>query len=161
MYATLTRSNGSDPAPGGAPQQLRLDQIGGPGRLLLQLWPDRPDDPGAFEVRHDQALADAAADPAVASVLTFTGPVSEAVEEAGERAYRDRVNPGVAGHPGGVRMLSLWQPELRRQVVIVLATSVEAVEAGERRIGSLPLLPGEDVALLPGPDHVELFRVQR
>jgi hypothetical protein len=66
----------------------------------------------------------------------------------------------MAGHPGGVRMLEFWQPELRRQILITLATSVESLEEGGKKIAGLPLLPDEDVALLPGPDHVEMFRVE-
>ena len=34
-------------------------------------------------------------------------------------------------------------------------------DEGGKKIASLPLLPGEDVALLPGPDHVEMFRVEK
>lgn len=158
MYATLHRTSGTpavDPA-----ATLRLRQIGGPSTLTLRLTPDRPADPAAFEVRDDRGLAEPDAVAAVAQFLTFTGPISEAVERAAERAARERIGPAMAGYPGGVRLLSLWQPELRREVVITLATSLESLEEGGRRIAVLPLLPGEDVALLAGPDHVELFRVE-
>ena len=158
MYATLHRTTGELPADTGA--ALRLRQIGGPLGLTVHLSPERPADPAAFEVRADHQLGEPDATPAVASVLTFTGPISEAVERAGDRASRERITPAMQDHAGSVRMLSLWQPELRRQVVIALATSVEALEEGSRKIGSLPLLPDEDVALLPGPDHVEMFRVE-
>lgn len=157
MYATLHRSSG-EPAPGDA--ALRLRQIGGPLTLTVRLTPERPTDPGAFEVRTDCGLTEPDAPATAASVLTFTGPISEAVEQAGERAARERIAPAMAGQPGGVRLLSLWQPELRRQVVITLATSLESLEESGKKIGSLPLLPGEDAALLPGPDHVEMFRVE-
>lgn len=157
MYATLHRS--SDPAPATG-DDLSLRQIGGPLTLTVRLTPERPADPAAFEVRRDGGLTEPDAVPTAAQVLTFTGPLSEEVVAAAERAARDRIAPAMVGHPGGVRQLELWQPELRRQVVITLATSLESLEEAGRKIGSLPLLPGEDVALLPGPDHVEMFRVQ-
>lgn len=158
MYATLHRTTGAPSDDQDA--DLRLHQIGGPITLTVRLTAERPADPTAFEVRADHGLTEPTAAPTAASVLTFTGPISEAVEDAGERASRERIVPAMTGHPGTVRLLSLWQPELRREVVITLATSLEALEEGSRKIGSLPLLPGEDVALLPGPDHVEMFRVQ-
>jgi hypothetical protein len=159
MYATLERRNApADDAPADA--GLSLTQIGGPIRLVVRFHTERPADPGAYEVRADTPLTEPDADPAVASVLTFTGPVSAAVLAAGERAGRERIRPAMAGHPGGVRMLEFWQPELRRQILITLATSVESLEEGGKKIAGLPLLPDEDVALLPGPDHVEMFRVE-
>lgn len=159
MYATLHRTHSIDDQEDRAPT-LRLRQIGWPVTLTVRLTPGRPTDPDAYEVRSDSALTDSAAVATAASVLTFSGPISEAVERAGEWASRERIAPAMAGHPGGVRLLALWQPELRRQVVITLATSLESLETAQQKIGSLPLLPGEDAALLPGPDHVEMFRVE-
>lgn len=158
MYATLHRANGAPP-PGHTPA-LRLRQIGGPIGLTVQLWTERPADPGAFEVKDDRRLSEPDATPTAASVLTFDGPLAEAVVQAAERAARERIAPAMAGRSGSVRLLELWQPELRRQVVITLATSLEALEEGGRAIAAMPLLPGEDLALLPGPDHVEMFRVE-
>jgi hypothetical protein len=155
MYATLEKAGSG----GGAAEQYRLSQIGGPGTLLLRLWAEEPGD-GGYLVEGDKALAEAGATPTVASVVTFAGPVSEAVRKAGDRAGRERIAPAMEGHPGAVRMLSLWEPRDRRHVIVVLATSVESLEEGGRQVSQLPLLPGEDVALLPGPDHVELFRVE-
>lgn len=159
MYATLHRT--SDPTAEPADADLLLRQIGGPLTLSVRMWPERPADPAAFEVTGDHALSEPDATPTAASVLTFTGPLDDAVIAAAERAAHDRIVPAMAGHPGGVRMLALWQPELRREVLITLATSLRALEDGGRTINELPLLPGEDAALLPGPDHVELFRVER
>ena len=44
-------------------------------------------------------------------------------------------------------------------VIITLATSVEAIDALQRAVMSTQLLPGEDPALLGGPDGVELHQV--
>lgn len=158
MYATLHRS--TEPVPAGA-TDIVLRQIGGPVTLTVHLTPDRPADPSAFEVQQDRGLTEPDAVPTAAQVITFSGPLSEQVVAAAGRAARERITPAMATHPGSVRQLALWQPELRRQVVITLATSLESLEEGGRKIGALPLLPGEDVALLPGPDHVEMFRVLR
>ncbi|GAA2538211.1 hypothetical protein [Pseudonocardia hydrocarbonoxydans] len=157
MYATLHRSSEPGPAPGA---DLVLHQIGGPVTLTVHLTPDRPADPSAYEVQQDCGLTEPDAVPTAAQVITFTGPLSEQVVAAAGRAARERIIPAMAAHPGSVRQLALWQPELRRQVVITLATSLRSLEEGGRRVGALPLLPGEDVALLPGPDHVEMFRVR-
>ena len=158
MYATLHRITGAPPA--GHDPSLRLRQIGGPIGLTVQMWPDRPADPTAFEVVEDRGLTEPDATPAAASVLTFDGPLSDDVLKAAERAGRERIRPAMAGHPGAVRLIALLQPEQRRHVVITLATSLESLEESGRMIAELPLLPGEDVALLPGPDHVEMFRVE-
>lgn len=156
MYATLHRTTGPTER---ARDALRLHQIAGPHTLTVTLTPDPPADPDAFEVRNDCGLTEPDARATVAQVLTFTGPLSDAVLRAGDRAGRERIAPAMREHPGGVRLLTLWQPELRRQVVITLATSLEALEAGDERINGLPLMSDEDAALLPGPDHVEIFRV--
>jgi hypothetical protein len=160
VHATLHRTNGpfTDPVPDGP--ALRMRQIGGPVGLTIRFWTEPPADPSAFEVAKERALTEPEATPTAASVLTFAGPLDDAVLRAADRAGRERIDPAMQGHPGGVRLLELWQPELRRQVVITLATSLESLEEGGRKIGELPLLSGEDEALLPGPDHVEMFRVE-
>ena len=44
-------------------------------------------------------------------------------------------------------------------VVVTLATSVETLDAAQRTVMATELTPGEDPALLPGPDRVEIHRV--
>lgn len=157
MYATVQNNpTGSHDTV----EQIRLERIAGPGGLAISLWDQPPSGTEAYLVENDQPLADAGKTPEYASVVTFSGPVSQAVRDAAQYASTERIMPALTGHPGGVRVLGLWQPELRRQIIVTLATSIDALEEGGRKIASMPLLPGEDVALLPGPDHVELFRVQ-
>jgi len=52
-------------------------------------------------------------------------------------------------------------PGLRASVafVITLATSVEALDATARTVMSTELMPGEDPALLSGPDRIEIHHV--
>jgi hypothetical protein len=160
VHAILHRTSGpfTEPAPEGS--VLRMRQLGGPVGLTIRFAPGPAADPSAFEVTRERDLTEPAATPVAASVLTFTGPLSDAVLHAAERASRERIGPALEGHPGGVRVIELWQPELRRKMIITLATSIASLEEGGRVISSLALLPGEDEALLPGPDHVETFRVE-
>ena len=44
-------------------------------------------------------------------------------------------------------------------VVITLATSVDTLDAAQQAVMATELTPGEDPALLPGPDRVEIHRV--
>jgi len=98
-------------------------------------------------------------EPKVAALLTFDGPVSEPIRAAAEKAGTERIGPRMATHEGSVRSLGMWQPERRVLRVLLLSTSIEALEDAQRVIMSMELLPDEDPALLPGPDHVDLYRV--
>ena len=44
-------------------------------------------------------------------------------------------------------------------MIITLTTSVETLDAAERAAMSTELMPGEDPALLPGPDRIEIHHV--
>ena len=44
-------------------------------------------------------------------------------------------------------------------VVITLTTSAETLDAAARAVMSTELQPGEDPALLPGPDRIEIHHV--
>lgn len=160
MYATIERTSGGAAEHNGASERLRLARVAGSGELLVNLWDREPAGPEVYQVEVDKPLTDAGKPAEFAAVVTFSGPVSQPVKDASDRAGHERIGPAMVGHPGAVRMLALWQPEQRRQVIITMATSMQSLEEGGRKVSSLPLLPGEDVALLPGPDHVELFRVQ-
>jgi hypothetical protein len=45
------------------------------------------------------------------------------------------------------------------QIVLSVADSEQAVLDAQKAIMSTELLPGEDPALLPGPDRIELYPV--
>jgi hypothetical protein len=111
------------------------------------------------EVVDDWSGPAAGKPPTAALVLHFDGPLSPAAYAAGQRAGRDRIQPALAAVPGIVRLVSLWQPQDRSVSVVNLAESMDALEAGSRAANSTTLLPGEDPALLPGPDRVEAYRV--
>jgi hypothetical protein len=95
----------------------------------------------------------AAAEPAgAAAVLRFDGPLSQERVEAMTFAGRERITPATADLPGNVGGYVLWHPGRRAQVVVVLATSVEALRHHDDTVMSTELLPGEDATLLPQPD---------
>jgi hypothetical protein len=157
MYARLGRSDG-----GGEGYAFR--RLGGSEELELTLWPTEraaAADPAAeyYEVSADRPGGSRDREPRIAALVWFEGPVSEPVLAAVRRANAERIGPRMESHAGSVRALDLWQPERRRMLVVVLAESVEAVEDAQRVILSMPLLPGEDPALLPGPDRVDLYQV--
>jgi hypothetical protein len=90
-------------------------------------------------------------------IMIFDGPRSEAAVEASERAGRERIDPLVSSHPelrhrllGGVRAVG---PD-GAECVVVLADDADALDLMAQVVMTSELLPGEDPALLTGPDRV-------
>jgi hypothetical protein len=163
MYARLGKETGD--AVTGAIEVCTLHRLAGFDELVLSLWPTEEQasaDPTAewYRLEADHPGGDRDQQPTVAALICFDGPMSEPVHAAAQRANTDRIGPRMADHQGTVRGLVLWQPERHRMVVVVLATSVEAIEDGQRAVMSTKLLPGEDPALLLDPDRVDLYRVR-
>ena len=112
-----------------------------------------------YEVDEDLAGLAATAQPTAAFVGQFDGPLSTAQINAARRAGRERLAPTLGQVPGLVRVLGLWHPLDRKMMVMHLAESREALTGVTRAVTTTPLLPGEDRALLPGPDRVRPHRV--
>lgn len=159
---TVNHPDGRPPATDG----YVFDEVGRSRLTVLSLGTD-PRDPSlaatlggtivrdeVYEVLHDLAGGSPDAPVAAAAVLDFDGPISDAVYAAAERGFTDRITPILSTLAGCVRVLVLWQPTTGAQVVVNLTDSLEALSACERAITSSELLPGEDPALLPGPDRV-------
>ena len=85
------------------------------------------------------------------ALVQFTGPRSPMQVAADRFAGTERVAPAAASVPGTRAALCLRAAD-GGMVVLASADSVEALEASSRAIQSTPLLPGEDPALLGGPD---------
>jgi hypothetical protein len=134
-----------------------LEQVGHPTALALSLWKDG----AALEVVDDWPGPAAGTEPTVALLLSFDGPLSPAAYDAAQFAARERVQPALTGVPGLVRLLALWQPDTRSVTVVQLAVSMDALEDAGRAVNSTELLPGEDPALLPGPDRAVAYRIVR
>ena len=74
-------------------------------------------------------------------------------------AGRDRPSgPATHGIDGIVSVLRLRAAD-NAYVVVILAESMDAFDAAAQAIMSTELLPGEDPALLGGPDRISFYRL--
>jgi hypothetical protein len=140
-----------------------LALIGLPRGLMVTLWDDAAimPDPAveAYVVDGEWVGRDGDAAPAAASIASFDGPISAELEAAAAFGAEHRVIPAIVAVPGTVCGFAMWDPDLRVRRVLSLTNSVDAIEAVGRAVSATTLLPGEDQALLPGPDRVEIYRV--
>jgi hypothetical protein len=156
-----------------------MEQLGGPGSTGLSLWeteedarlaPERSaavrgprpvtlETDQVYEVQHTWSGPDAGRPPRAAVVLYFDGPMAPPVIEASIRGGRERVLPVISKVPGIVGGFQLWQPEDRALTIVNLAVSLDALDDAARAVNSTTLLPGEDPALLPGPDRAVVHLV--
>jgi hypothetical protein len=111
-----------------------------------------------YEVTENRAGPAAAQAPAYARLMYFDGPRAPEQVAAGDLAGRQRIWPAIRGLDGLVGVYLLRGPDLG-SVVITLTTSVPALDVIGRTAMSTELLPGEDPALLPGPDRIEIHHV--
>lgn len=95
-------------------------------------------------------------------ITTFNGPRGRDLVEASERAGRDRIAPLVDANPrlregliGGFRALA---PD-GGECFVTLARDTESLDLLGQVVMTSELLPGEDPALLPGPDGSERYEV--
>jgi hypothetical protein len=161
MFASIAILNQAT-ALDGIPNGYLLDEVGSGRTRVVALWPTRAEAAAAgevYEVEEDLAGPDASAVPGAAALLYFDGPQSPPRIEAARRAFRDRIGPLMRAAPGCVRTLGLWQPESCAHAVLNVAVSLDALAALGEAVNTSPLLPGEDLALLPGPDRVAINRV--
>jgi hypothetical protein len=172
MYAqleTLIPAPGADSANAGARLDAAagspgfaggylLGQLGHDRFAVLTLWHRTPDG-GGYLVEDEWVGHDADQPAGAAVVLSFDGPLADPLLHAAQFGAQHRVVPAIKATPGTVRGLALLDGERRALLVINLVTSVEALDALGHAVNSTELLPGEDPALLPGPDRAEAYRV--
>jgi hypothetical protein len=151
---------------------LSFRQLGGPAAVRLTLWdteagatgysgPDSgptPSAAGVYQVTDTAEGTAAAQAPAYARLMCFDGPRAPEQAEAEDLAGRQRIWPAIRGLSGLTGVYVLRGSDLS-SVVVTLATSVETLDAAQRAVMATELAPGEDPALLTGPDRVELHRV--
>ena len=151
---------------------LTFRQLGGPATVRLTLWdteasatgcpgPDSgltPPAAGIYQVTHTEECLAATQAPAYARLVCFDGPRAPEQAAAEDLAGRQRIWPAIRGLSGLVGVYILRGSDLS-SVVVTLATSVETLDAAQRAVMATELTPGEDPALLPGPDRVEIHRV--
>jgi hypothetical protein len=160
----------SEAAPGfvGA---MSLQQLGGSAAVHLTMWDSEadasaagPGDPlaaqrtGLYEITAAERGRATGTAPTHARILYFDGPRAPEQVAAEDRGGRERIWPATR-HLGGLVGVYVLRAPDSGSLVITLATSVEAIDALQRAALSTQLLPGEDPALLGGPDAVELHQV--
>ena len=86
------------------------------------------------------------------------------VDEAERIFQAEVIEPALAARPDImddlVAMYDLRQPD-GGALFVAIANHLETLDKAVEVINSTSLLPGEDVALLPGPDRVETYQVAR
>lgn len=163
MHATVRTPR---PDRGGTePPVLRrcLADPGGRPVLEVSLWPDEPSaratgDDEVWSVVAHLLGRSVGLPPTTAQLLRFDGPRHAAAVAASRRAGAERIWPAVRDLDGLVDTWVLAQPD-GAELVLSFATSAEHFARAGERIMSTALLPGEDPALLPGPDRVEVLQV--
>jgi hypothetical protein len=151
---------------------LTFRQLGGPAVVCLTLWDTETDATGCpapdarlappaselYQVTHTEEGLAATQVPAYARLVCFDGPRAPEQIAAEDLAGRQRIWPAIHGLSGLVSIYILRGRDLS-SVVVTLATSVETLDAAQRAVMATELTPGEDPALLPGPDRVEIHRI--
>ena len=151
---------------------VEFQQLAGPAGVRLTLWDTaaRAADflaegagmtalPGEiYEVTEAREGPAAAQAPTCARLMYFDGPRAPEQVAAEDLAGRQRIWPAMRGSGGLVAAYVLRGRDLGG-VVITLATSVQTLDAIARAVMSTELMPGEDPALLPGPDRIEIHHV--
>lgn len=128
--------------------------------LLVAEWAEgqAPACDGASFADTEFMSAHTALAPAFAQLTWFDGPRSRAVIEASERAGRHRIWPAVRDLPTAIGAL-VCRAEDGAELVVSLSTSLQGLQDEQNAIMATSLLPGEDAALLTGPDRIQIARV--
>ena len=148
-----------------------FQQVAGPAVVRITLWDTEASVTGfaatrevtlpaggTFEVTETLAGAAAGQVPTHARLLYFDGPLAPEQIAAADFGGRQRIWPAICDIDGMVGMSLLRARDLG-YVVITYATSVETLDDAGRAVMATDLLPGEDLALLPGPDRMEIHHV--
>jgi hypothetical protein len=93
-----------------------------------------------------------------AQLTYFDGPRSPEQLAAADFAGRERIISAVSSLGQPIRVYRLCRED-GSQVVIAIADSEQVLRDAQKAIMATELLPGEEPALLPGPDRVELYPV--
>ena len=137
----------------------RLADPGGRPVLEVCLWPDeqQASATGAevWAVVGHHLGRSVGQEPSVAQLVRFDGPRSAAAVAARRRAGVERIWPAVRDLDGLVDTLVLERPG-GAELVLSFATSPDHFARAGERIMATSLLPGEDPALLTGPDRIEV-----
>jgi hypothetical protein len=139
---------------------------------LITIWPDsghrhpeQPSGTGAVTLgratqysllRHDDTANPGT--PGYLQLTAFDGPRPPEWTATFELGARERIWPVLRAVPGITSAL-ICRGADGSALALTLATSIEALEAALTAIMRTELLPGEDPALLTGPDRVDVQRL--
>ena len=93
-----------------------------------------------------------------AQLTYFDGPRTPEALAAHDFAARERIQPAVTGLGHSFRVYVLRRDD-GSQVVVSISDTEQALLDAQKAIVGTELLPGEDPALLRGPDRIELYPV--
>ncbi len=120
--------------------------------IMLVGWPEGG--PGRYYVI--ETRAGRSAGPATyMQVVEFFGPRTEEWVAAEQRVSTSRLGPATLGIVTVMRLRGADNAYL----VVILAESMDAFDAAAQAIMMTELLPGEDPALLTGPDRISFYRL--
>ena len=93
-----------------------------------------------------------------AQLTYFDGPRTPQQMAAADFASRERIVPAVSKLGHSLRVYLLRRHD-GSEIVVTVAESEQALLDMQKAIMGTDLLPGEDPALLPGPDRIEIYPV--
>jgi hypothetical protein len=93
-----------------------------------------------------------------AQLTYFDSPRTPEQVAAADFAGRERIQPAVSNLGHRVRVYKLRRDD-GSEIVVMIADSEQDLLDAQKAIMSTELVPGEDPALLPGPDRIELYPV--
>jgi hypothetical protein len=93
-----------------------------------------------------------------AQLTYFDGPRTPEQQAAEDFASQERILPAIGQLGRAFRVYRLRRDD-GSTVVISIADSQQDLLDAQKAIMATELLPGEDPALLPGPDRIELYPV--
>ena len=93
-----------------------------------------------------------------AQLTYFDGPRTPQQLAAADFSARERITPALSGLGHRFRAYVLRRDDGSELVMLTADTEQALLDAQKAIMGS-ELLPGEDPALLPGPDRIELYPV--
>jgi hypothetical protein len=160
VFATVSATPPTRAPPLGSIEVAHRD---GAGSTTVAFWSDEASAPAGERVyRLVDVLEGRAAGraPLFGQVVWVNDAGDPAMADAAERGGRERIDPAVRDVEGLVGVL-VFRSADHRIVVVGTSTSLETQTEVQDRIRRTPLLPGEDPALLPGYDRLEVGRVLR
>ena len=93
-----------------------------------------------------------------AQLTYFDGPRTPEQIAAADFAAQERIQPAVSNLGHSFRVYKLRRDD-GSEIILMIADSEQDLLDAQKAIMSTKLLPGEDPALLPGPDRIELYPV--